>query len=146
MTKTKHRQVAGGIVVNENTGYVLLVAQPNNVWSLPKGGVDVGEDSITAARREILEESGLTEIHLVKELGTYKRFRIGKDGKDDESEMKDITIYLFTTKQELLKPIDTWHSEAVWFEREEVKKMLTHERDVAFYKEHLHELPLNGDK
>ena len=42
---------------------ILLVHQTDkhkNLWSIPKGGVDPSEDLETAARREALEETGMT--------------------------------------------------------------------------------------
>ena len=76
---------AGGVVLNEK-GEVLVVNQRGNSWSLPKGHIDPGEDDLTAAKREIAEESGITELDYIKPLGTYERFRIGKHGGDDTSE------------------------------------------------------------
>jgi 8-oxo-dGTP pyrophosphatase MutT (NUDIX family) len=35
---------------------------------------------VAAARREIYEESGIRDLELVRELGTYERYKIGVDG------------------------------------------------------------------
>ena len=69
---------AGGVVLN-GSGQVLVVNQRGNSWSLPKGHIDPGEDALTAARREIYEESGVSELDLVKELGSYEYTRALKD-------------------------------------------------------------------
>ncbi len=88
---------------------------------------------MAAAKREIYEESGVKELKLVKKLGSYHRFRLGLDDKDDKSEMKTITLFLFRTSQKELKPIDRKHPEAVWVPKEEVSKLLTHPKDKVFF-------------
>ena len=35
---------------------------PTSVWHLPGGGVDYDEDVVTAARREVFEETGISEL------------------------------------------------------------------------------------
>lgn len=130
MIKTKS---AGGVVLNKKE-QVLIVQQKSNSWSLPKGHVEVGEDLLTAAKREIYEESGIKTVTLVKELGTYQRHRISKDGSgEDNSELKEITLFLFQTEENDLSPIDNDHPEARWVEPAEVPQYLTHPKDKEFF-------------
>ena len=91
----KKTQSAGGIVINPY-GQILVVNQKSNSWSLPKGHIDPGEDSLAAAKREIYEESGLKDLVLIHELGSYQRYRISKDGGEDKSELKEIILYLYS--------------------------------------------------
>ena len=125
---------AGGVVVNgENR--VLVVSQRGDSWSFPKGHIEEGEDAETAARREIYEEAGISELELVKKLGEYQRYKIGKGGMgEDKSELKTITLFLFRTKAKgELKPIDSHHPEARWVEKEKVTDLLTHPKDKEFF-------------
>lgn len=129
-----HTRTAGGIVLQEKTGEVIVVSQNGDSWSLPKGHLEAGESEMMAAIREIAEETGVTELDLVKPLGSYERAKIGAGGKgDDASELKSITMFLFTTPQTILKPTDPKNPEARWVTPGEVAGLLTHEKDKEFF-------------
>ena len=129
----KHTKSAGGVVVNKR-GQILVVNQDGLTWSLPNGHIDKNENAEAAARREIYEESGISDLEFIKKLGSYKRYKIGKGGKGEEkSELKMITMFLFKTPQNLLKPVDVKNPEARWVNKEEVVKLLTHPKDKEFF-------------
>jgi ADP-ribose pyrophosphatase YjhB (NUDIX family) len=128
----KKTQTAGGVVINDE-GLVLVVNQKGTSWSLPKGHVEIDEDKLTTAKREIFEESGIKDLKLIKELGSYTRSRIGANGKNDTSEMKEITMFLFKSSQKDLKPQDPENPEARWVPKEEVAALLTHSKDKKFF-------------
>ena len=128
----KDTQSAGGVVLNER-GLVLIVSQHGASWSLPKGHIDPGEDSLTAARREIYEESGVKNIDFIKELGSYGRYRIGENSGEDRSEYKTIRMFLFKTMEKDPKPVDPHNPQAVWVDKKDVVGMLTHPKDKEFF-------------
>lgn len=130
--QTRHTQAAGGVVLNQQ-GQVLVVNQKGNSWSLPKGHIDPGEDELTAAKREITEESGITELELIKNLGWYQRYKIALDGGDELSELKTIHMFLFKTTQDKLAPQDPDNPEARWVEPNAVVDLLTHRKDKEFF-------------
>lgn len=129
MLKTKS---AGGVVLNIN-GDVLIVSQHGTSWSLPKGHIEGDEDPISAAKRETKEESGVSELEYIRELGTYQRYKIGKDGKEDRSEFKTIIIFLFRTKEMNLQPIDPENPVAKWVKKTDVVDLLTLPEDKEFW-------------
>jgi ADP-ribose pyrophosphatase YjhB (NUDIX family) len=60
---------AGGVVVWEQK--VLLLNRPShNEMRLPKGHIDPGEQAVTAALREVGEESGYWDLTVLADLGT----------------------------------------------------------------------------
>ena len=127
-----HTSSAGGVIINPE-GQVLVVSQHGTSWSLPKGTLEEGEGEKTAALREIEEETGITKVELIKELGTYDRNKISIDGGDDYSELKTITIFLYTTSETDLNPIDPHNPEARWVKPDKASDLLTHAMDKAFY-------------
>lgn len=130
---------AGGIVVNPR-GKFLVVSQHGTSWSLPKGHVEEGEDFLTAARREIFEEAGVSHLNLVRELGSYERFRLNAAGREDPSERKVIHMFLFTAGEENLRPRDPDNPEARWADKKEVVGLLTHQADKDFFLKHADEV------
>lgn len=124
---------AGGIVLNSQ-GMVLVVSQSGTAWSLPKGHIDDGEEPVQAAAREIKEESGVQDLKLLGELGSYGRYKIGKTTGEDKQEWKVLVFFLFKTKQQKLKPQDPRHPHARWVHPDEVEALLTHPKDKAFFK------------
>ncbi len=123
---------AGGVVINR-AGQVLVVSQKGTSWSLPKGHVEEGEDALAAARREIFEESGVTDLEYLGDCGAYSRYRLGADGGEDTSELKTIRMFLFRTPQSALFPSDGDNPEARWVESCEVAAFLTHPKDREFF-------------
>jgi ADP-ribose pyrophosphatase YjhB (NUDIX family) len=128
----KYTRSSGGVVVNKD-GKILVVNQHGTTWSLPKGHIKEEEVELDAAKREIFEESGIKDLEFVKGLGSYQRFRFGKDGKEDRTELKTITMFLFRTSEELLKPNDLENPEARWIKKDEVADLLTHPQDKEFF-------------
>ncbi|MEN8878615.1 MAG: NUDIX domain-containing protein [Polaribacter sp.] len=59
---------AGGLVLN-NEKSVLFIYR-NEVWDLPKGGIEKGESKEIAAIREVEEECGITNLSILKQLPT----------------------------------------------------------------------------
>ena len=51
------------VIVKDEKGRVLLVCQRHegrDIWMLPGGAIEEGENAVEAAKREVLEETGLS--------------------------------------------------------------------------------------
>jgi len=60
-----------GIVVLNNKNKVFVakrIDNPKNFWQMPQGGVDDGEDFLTAAYRELEEETSIKNVKLIQEI------------------------------------------------------------------------------
>lgn len=123
--------VAGGVVIDPR-GRVAVVSQFGTSWSLPKGHVESGEDLVTAATREIVEETGVEDARLRGFLGAYDRSAIRPDGSIDDSRTKTIHMFLFTCPTRELIPRDPENPSALWVELSEAESLLTHPADRSF--------------
>ncbi len=64
------RKGVGVILLNsENKVFVAKrIDNPKNFWQMPQGGVDNNEDFLSAALRELKEESSISNVELIQEL------------------------------------------------------------------------------
>ena len=64
------RKGVGIIVLNKyNKIFVAKrIDNPKNFWQMPQGGVDEGEDFLSAAYRELEEETSIKKVELIKEI------------------------------------------------------------------------------
>lgn len=52
---------------------------PGNKWQMPQGGVDQGESFFTAMKRELLEETNIQSIKVVKEIEGFFEYELPKE-------------------------------------------------------------------
>lgn len=72
------RLTARAIVKNQDGLYAVMYAEKFKLHSLPGGGVEEGEDVLTALHREVLEETGCV-CDEVRELGIVRENRASLD-------------------------------------------------------------------
>ena len=64
------RDGVGIIVLNKDNKIFVAkrIDNPKNFWQMPQGGVNAGEDFLTAAYRELKEETSISNVKLIKEI------------------------------------------------------------------------------
>ena len=68
-----------GIVVlnKENKIFVAKrIDNPKNFWQMPQGGVDKNEDYLSAAFRELKEETSIQSVELIKEIDDMTSYEL----------------------------------------------------------------------
>ena len=67
------RSGVGIAVLNKNNKIFVAkrIDNPKNFWQMPQGGIDEGEDYLSAAYRELKEETSITKVELIKELDGF---------------------------------------------------------------------------
>ena len=68
------RLSARGVVLDLNNNIAILPVSNHNYYKLPGGGVEEGEDIVSAFRRECLEEIG-SDVEIISELGSIIEYR-----------------------------------------------------------------------
>ena len=104
---------AGGVIVRFEDGqaWIALVREAEfQQYILPKGRLEPGEDAECAARREIAEEAGLSDLQMVAYLGAPQRLNFQRN------RWVTVHYYLFLTRQKVGQPTDPDHSyRCEWF-------------------------------
>ena len=71
-----------GIVVLNKDNQVFVGKRkdnPGNKWQMPQGGVDKGEDYISAMQRELVEETSIKNIKIIKEVKSILEYELPKN-------------------------------------------------------------------
>ena len=76
--KLPMRSGVGIIVLNkENKVFVgKRKDNPTDKWQMPQGGVDEGETYVTAMKRELLEETSIKNIEIIKEIDKIFQYEL----------------------------------------------------------------------
>ena len=72
------RQGVGVIILNNQNKIFVGKRKDNPVdkWQMPQGGIDQGEDHLTAMKRELYEETSIKSIKVIKELEGYYEYML----------------------------------------------------------------------
>ena len=74
------RDGVGIIVLNKDNKVFVAkrIDNPKNFWQMPQGGVDRGEDFLSAAFRELEEETSIKNVKLIQEIEGTTTYELPK--------------------------------------------------------------------
>ena len=74
------RNGVGIVLLNKDNKVFVAkrIDNPKNFWQMPQGGVDNGEDFLSAAYRELEEETSIKNVELIKELEGTTTYELPK--------------------------------------------------------------------
>lgn len=111
------RRTVHAVVYSPKRDAYLTLVWKNYDWkTIPLGGIDDGEDLETAAKREVAEETGYTDLKLEKILGNPVESHYFAAHKD-ENRIAIATGLYFTLQSEQQSAVDESeriHNEVVW--------------------------------
>jgi 8-oxo-dGTP pyrophosphatase MutT (NUDIX family) len=126
---TKRAVSSGGLVYEDRPDgrWVVLISRRNAAgqlqWTLPKGGLEDGEDLPAAAVREVREETGL-RCSITAELGVVDYWFVWKP--DEVRYHKFVHYYLMEHDGEDPAPRDDEAEDVVWLPIDQALGRLTH--------------------
>jgi putative (di)nucleoside polyphosphate hydrolase len=77
----RYRPCVGVVLVNRD-GLIFIGERrgaAGDHWQMPQGGIDDGEDPLTAAKRELLEETGVHQIEFLAESAHWRCYDVPVD-------------------------------------------------------------------
>ena len=79
--KLPMREGVGVIVLNYNNKVFVGKRKdnPGDKWQMPQGGVDIGENYISAMKRELFEETSIKSIKILKEIDEVFEYELPQD-------------------------------------------------------------------
>ena len=128
--KINHYVSAGGVVYRFNSEnlQVLICGRDNsNLWALPKGTPEAGENIIDTALREVNEETGIKTVfeNLIGSIG-YNF----SDFKFNVINQKIVFYYLMIAVGGDVSNHDDEFDRVIWVNYEEAKKILTYKDEL----------------
>ena len=120
---------AGAVVFREERGkrYYLLLRYPTkpgskkDYWDLPKGHIEKNEDILNTVKREVFEETGLSDVKIIGGFNKTIKYFFTVQGK---TIFKTVVFYLVETKITEVK-ISEEHTGYKWLSIGETLKQLT---------------------
>ena len=75
------RSGVGIVVLNKDNKIFVAkrIDNPKNYWQMPQGGVDEGENFLSAAFRELEEETSIKNVKLIKEIDEMISYELPKN-------------------------------------------------------------------
>lgn len=138
----KKEKSCGAIVfyLKENKEQILLIKHSNSGhWSFPKGHVEAGETEVETARREILEETGVTA-------NIDTRFREVVTYSPKKDVLKDVIYFFATAENYETQKQEEEVSEVIWVDADKVLDCVSYKNDkllvskaIRFYRKHKRE-------
>jgi putative (di)nucleoside polyphosphate hydrolase len=72
-------RIGVGIIVLNNKNRVFVGKRkdnPSNQWQMPQGGVNKDENYLTAMKRELMEETSITNVKIIKEINKMYEYEL----------------------------------------------------------------------
>lgn len=123
MTPSATKQAAGFVLFErgpEGRRYLLLRNSRHRTWGFPKGHQNKDEDLPTCARRELAEETSITDIRIFDDFQRVVRYRVRAPSGSWE---KIVTYYLAEKTGGDVRLSDE-HDEMVWAPKADARKRL----------------------
>ena len=114
----------GAVVFREENGVrlYLLLHYAEGHWDLPKGHVEKGESEEQTARREIMEETGITQLEFLPSFRRTIAYTFKRKGK---SVPKEVVFFLARTDEGGVK-LSSEHLDYAWLPIDEAEKKATY--------------------
>ncbi|MCL4343719.1 MAG: NUDIX domain-containing protein [Nitrososphaerota archaeon] len=125
---------AGGVLFRLAKGGVpiyLVLMSRRHIWEFPKGHIERGEDSITAAIREVKEETGINQVGVLDGFKYKVRYQFMKERTKVK---KDVIYYIMKSDIDSVKLSDE-HIGYMWLDYNSAFDTLTHNNAKALLME-----------
>lgn len=104
--------------------FYLLIQHRGGHWAFPKGHAEPGESETETARRELMEETGISELKLREEPKFVEHYDTIKRGREID---KTVTYFLGWVTQPVVRIQIDEIRDFAWLEYDDALKRITYE-------------------
>jgi bis(5'-nucleosidyl)-tetraphosphatase len=124
------KEISAGLIVYRSTKEgpkFLVMYHRGSYWNFPKGKLEPGERSLSAAVRETVEETGLRKqkLRLRRKFRAYERYQFRAP---DEYVDKKVTLYLAEARSREVR-VSEEHNGYGWFLYKDARRLLSKHKE-----------------
>lgn len=103
-------------IENNEIFFLLVYSKRNNEWGFPKGHIEPDETEIETAKREIKEETGITDIEFINKFRCIDTYKIKGTLSNTKNRIidKNVIYYLARTKEDFKGSVDDEIGQGKW--------------------------------
>jgi len=99
-------------------------------WGFPKGRIEPGEPELAAARRELAEETALTDVQPLPGFRVVSQYDIQRSG---QRVSKTVVYYLAEVESDDVR-LSSEHTACAWLDGEAANRTLTHDETRRIFR------------
>ena len=124
-------------IIGNKILFLLVYSKRNSEWGFPKGHVEPGETETETAKREIKEETGISETEFVKGFRCVDTYKIKGTLSTTKNRIidKKVIYYLARTSEEFKGSVDDEIGQHEWLEYTKATEHLKYENQKKLLKE-----------
>lgn len=137
--ENKETSVGAFIYKKENGKilFLLIYSKRNNEWGFPKGHIEPDETELETAKREIAEETGITNLSFVENFRCVDIYKIKGTLTATKNRIidKNVIYYLASTREDFKGSVDDEIGQAKWLEYNQATEYLKHNNQKELLKQ-----------
>lgn len=117
------RELSAGAIIFYRSGKkieYLLLHHDADYWNFPKGHIEAGESILAAARREVQEETGLTDLNFIPGFKVQDKYIF----QFNQQKIFKIVIFLLAQAKNQEVKVSDEHQDFRWLSYEQTMKQL----------------------
>ena len=116
--------------------FLLIYSERNNEWGFPKGHIEPNETEIVTAKREIKEETGITDIKFVENFRCVDKYKIKGTLSTTKNRIidKNVIYYLARTKEDFKGAFDNEIGQGKWLNYNQAIDLLKYDNQKKLLK------------